>query len=164
MSKIILLITFQIHFIVGRGLEDGGYKTLNQQRNHIIHKTNHNSTKVKSETNFVHLEKLGELYYQNQKVEREPMRKWASDFHILTGNYPCIRGVTPIGLATALSVEDGHKFGCGIPYISGPPVVYSFGSHNQQDFETAIMQLRPDASIFTFELVRNITSFPNLTF
>jgi len=60
--------------------------------------------------------------------------------------------VIPIGLTSAGSIEDGHKFGCGIPFISGSPIVYSFGSHKQQDFETAILQLRPDASVFTFEL------------
>lgn len=120
-----------------------------------IHKGN-NSLEKQQKERYLHLEKLGELYYQSQKVERDRKKQWAADFHILTGNYPCIRGVTPIGLETPESIEDGHKFGCGIHAISGPPIVYSFGSHKQQDFETAIKQLRPDSSIYTFELVADM--------
>lgn len=115
-----------------------------------------NETKIENREKYMHFEKLGELYYQSQKVEREKKRQWAHEFHILTGNYPCVRGVNPIGLSTAASIEDGHKFGCGIPSISGSPIVYSFGSHRQQDFETAMLQIRPDSSIFTFELVADM--------
>lgn len=68
-------------------------------------------------------------------------------------NFPCIRGVTPIGLPTPQSIGDGHKFGCGIQAISGNPIVYSFGSNKEQDFELAFKKIRPDAEVHTFELV-----------
>jgi hypothetical protein len=71
-------------------------------------------------------------------------------------NFPCIRGVIPIGLNTADSIEDGHKFGCGIFDISKKPIVYSFGSHLQQDFEYPMLELRPDAEIHTFEIIHEM--------
>lgn len=97
-----------------------------------------------------HLEDLGELYYQNQKKERNMATH--EEFIKIGAHFPCVRGVTPIGLSDELSVKDGHKFGCGIHAISAGPIVYSFGSNQQQDFELAFLKLRPDAKIFTFEL------------
>lgn len=119
----------------------------------IKHKHGRNFDKQREQIEHIkHLEKLGELFYQNQKVERKSTWQWAADLNALNGNFPCIRGTTPIGLESPESIKDGHKFGCGINFISGPPIVYSFGSNRQQDFETAMKQLRPDSSIFTFEI------------
>lgn len=97
------------------------------------------------------LEHLGELYYDEQKDER--VYKVADDFNRIKPNFPCIQGVTPLGSATKESIVDGHKFACGIHAITGPPIVYSFGSNQQQDFEEAILRIRPDAKIFVYELI-----------
>lgn len=96
------------------------------------------------------LEKLGELYYDEQKDER--FYKVSDDFNRIKPNFPCIYGVIPLGSADRESVVDGHKFACGLHAIVGPPIVYSFGSNQQQDFEEAILRLRPDAQIFVYEL------------
>ncbi len=97
------------------------------------------------------LETLGELYYEDQKDER--VYKIANDFQRLKPNFPCIFGVIPLGTAEKSSIDDGHKFACGLHFISGGPVVYSFGSNRKQDFELSILKLRPDASIHIFELI-----------
>jgi hypothetical protein len=41
---------------------------------------------------------------------------------------------------------------CGLFDVKLTPIVYSFGSNNQQDFEKSILQYRPDSRIFTFEI------------
>jgi len=99
------------------------------------------------------LEHLGDLYYEAQKDER--VFKIAVDFKRIAPNYPCVLGVIPVGLSSADSVSDGHKFACGIHAIEQKPIVYSFGSHQQQDFELAFLKLRPDAQIFVFEIDPN---------
>jgi hypothetical protein len=71
-------------------------------------------------------------------------------FHKQGANHPCFRGVVPIG--THLSIMDGHKYGCGLYYISEAPIVYSFGSFNKQDFEESMLLIRPDSQIFVYEL------------
>ena len=98
-------------------------------------------------------ERLGELYYENQK-ETYAINKMGPLIE-LNPTFPCVRGVVPIGLDTAASIFDGHKFGCGIKDIKGPPIVYSFGCNLKMDFEDAIKQLRPDARIFTYEIMAN---------
>jgi hypothetical protein len=102
------------------------------------------------------LEHLGELYYQSQMKERSS--KIAEEFKRMNSNFPCVLGETPLGSADDASVDDGHKFACGIHAISGSPIVYSFGSNQQQDFELAVLNIRPDAKIFVFELIP--TSLP----
>jgi hypothetical protein len=97
------------------------------------------------------LEHLGELYYDEQKDER--FYKVSDDFNRIKPNFPCVHGITPLGSATKESIVDGHKFACGLHAVSGPPVVYSFGSNRQQDFEQALLRLRPDAKIFVYELI-----------
>ena len=62
-------------------------------------------------------------------------------------------GISPIGNNETTSIEDGHKFACGLHAIRGSPVVYSFGSNQRQDFELGILELRPDAKIFVFEIL-----------
>ena len=74
------------------------------------------------------------------------------DFKRIAPNYPCVLGVVPVGLSSPESVSDGHKFTCGIHAIERQPIVYSFGSHQQQDFELAFLRLRPDAEIHIFEI------------
>lgn len=96
------------------------------------------------------LEQLGDLYYEAQKDERS--FKIAVDFKRIAPNYPCVLGVVPVGLSSPESVSDGHKFTCGIHAIERQPIVYSFGSHQQQDFELAFLRLRPDAEIHIFEI------------
>ena len=61
-------------------------------------------------------------------------------------------GVIPLGSDSTESVFDGHKFSCGIYAIQGPPIVYSFGSFRNQEFELAFLRLRPDAKIYVFEI------------
>ena len=101
----------------------------------------------------IHAEKLGELYYQNQLKERE--RDLPKAFIHLNPNYPCVHGVVPIGEDSARSVSDGHKFSCGIQQIKSDPIVYSFGSAQQQDFEMAILHQRPDARIWTHDILES---------
>jgi len=112
-----------------------------------------------------YLEKISELYYQAQKVERFAVVHY--DFLRVRSNYPCIYGVYPIGDDSEGSVFDGHKFACGVKAINGPPIVYSFGSHLQFDFEMAILKLRPDAIIFTFEIsksqIAKVQPHPSIT-
>ena len=99
----------------------------------------------------IHAEKLGELYYQNQLTERNKSLSYNTFIH-LNPNYPCVHGVVPLGEDTAKSAKDGHKFSCGIMHIKSEPIVYSFGSNKQQDFEMAILHQRPDARIWTHDI------------
>ena len=100
-----------------------------------------------------HAEKLGELYYQNQLKERE--KDLPKAFIHLNPNYPCVHGVVPIGEDTPKSISDGHKFSCGIQQIKSEPIVYSFGSNQQQDFENGILHRRPDALIWTHDVLES---------
>lgn len=102
-------------------------------------------------TTLMELEGLGELYYADQKDER--YYRIAEDFQRLKPNFPCVLGVTPLGNAGKASIDDGHKFACGLHAISEKPIIYSFGSNQQQDFEQAVLRYRPDAQIFVFELI-----------
>lgn len=112
-----------------------------------------------------HEEKLAELYrnypydyvskynrFANHNIRK---RNWCHDYEKVTPDFPCLRGVTPIGFDTYESIDDGHKFGCGIGYISNDPIVYSFGSNQQQDFELAFLDLRPTSKIFTFDILES---------
>lgn len=102
----------------------------------------------------VHAEKLGERFYQNQLKERERSLNYNTFIH-LNPNYPCVHGVVPLGEDTASSARDGHKFSCGIMHIKSDPIVYSFGSNQQQDFEMAVLHQRPDARIWTHDLLES---------
>ena len=102
----------------------------------------------------LYAEKLGELYYQNQIKERRRSLNYNLFIH-LNPNYPCIHGVIPLGEDTPASVRDGHKFSCGIMQIKSNPIVYSFGSNQQQDFEMSVLNLRPDARIWTHDLLES---------
>ena len=101
----------------------------------------------------IHAERLGELYYQGQLKERE--KNLPKAFTQLNPNYPCVHGVVPIGEDTAKSIGDGHKFSCGIQQIKSDPIVYSFGSNQQQDFENGILHRRPDALIWTHDILES---------
>ena len=116
--------------------------------------SNHHSKKQLQ----VHAEKLGELYYQNQLKEREKSLTYNAFIH-LNPNYPCVHGVVPLGEDTPGSAYDGHKFSCGIMHIKTDPIVYSFGSNQQQDFEVAVLHQRPDARIWTHDLLES--NLPN---
>jgi Methyltransferase domain len=107
----------------------------------------------------LHAEKLGELYYQNQLKERNGSLTYTAFIH-LNPNYPCVHGVIPLGEDTPSSAVDGHKFSCGIMHIKSAPIVYSFGSNRQQDFETAVLNLRPDARIWTHDLLESNLPLP----
>jgi Methyltransferase domain len=99
---------------------------------------------------------LAEQYFSNQLRERYVRVKrgggYECGFDFLNANFPCLYGEVPIGLDTHDSIVDGHKFACGIDHILGPPIVYSFGCNRQIDFETGILNARPDAIIHVFEL------------
>lgn len=99
-------------------------------------------------------EHRAELYYQNQKIERD-IDTQMTFYHNIGANFPCMYGTFPLGLESAKSIVDGHKYGCGIDKIPSTPVVYSFGSNRQQDFEKSFLQYRPDAKIFVFEITRH---------
>jgi hypothetical protein len=103
-------------------------------------------------------ETIAEKYYNRQKSERSRV---TDDFIHFNPNFPCVLGETPLGEDTPRSVEDGHKFGCGIPFISSVPIVYSFGSNRQQDFEASILRIHPNARIYTFELVESHIPAPH---
>ena len=68
----------------------------------------------------------------------------------MNADFPCIRGVLPVG--TEKSIDDGHKYGCGLQYIEGDPIVYSFGSNKSQEFELGMLYIRPDSKVFSFEI------------
>lgn len=107
----------------------------------------------------IKLEKLGSLYYNHQMRERN--LTYLHDLLAINPNFPCVRGVIPIGHATEESISDGHKFGCGIQSISSAPIVFSFGSNRQIDFEEAFLDLRPDSIIHIFEI--KASSMPNIS-
>jgi len=86
-----------------------------------------------------HQEKLAELYYENQKKERDYKNEVNSDALRLGSNYPCLYGANSIGMNTAISIVDGHKYTCGVNVIKGTPIIYSFGSDQRQDFEVAFL-------------------------
>ena len=119
---------------------------------HDVHQNEHRQHRhAFNKTVLADLEHLGELYYEDQKDER--VYKIADDFNRMKPNFPCVHGVTPLGNAGAESIRDGHKFACGLHAIDRAPIVYSFGSNQQQDFEEAVLRLRPDAKVYVFELV-----------
>lgn len=113
-------------------------------------------------------ERLGELYSRallnfthphaavakrrdrNIRKRPEVCSQWS-----VSPDFPCVRGVVPLGFDTAASIEDGHKFACGVAHISGNPIVYSFGSNRKQDFELSFLQHRPDAHVFTFDVLES---------
>ena len=102
----------------------------------------------------LHAEVLGERYYQYQLGERARSLTYNA-FIYLNANYPCIHGVIPLGEDSGASAVDGHKYSCGIMHIKGDPIVYSFGSNRQQDFEFAVLHQRPDARIWTHDILES---------
>jgi len=103
-----------------------------------------------NETVYEELEALGDAYYFEQKDERYMMI--ADDFKRINPNYPCIYGTIPLGANTKEGIDDGHKFTCGIHFIKGEPIIYSFGSCKDQTFELSLLKYRPDAKIYIFEI------------
>lgn len=95
-------------------------------------------------------EQVAELYYQNQLAERNITE--SNFYQKLGANYPCVYGTFPVGLDSQHSIADGHKYACGLLSIRGKPIVYSFGSNRQQDFETSILKYRPDSLVYVFEI------------
>ena len=104
---------------------------------------------------YLRQEMLSELYYQNQKKELKVQLDSFQDFLHINANWPCIAGYTLLGNESASSIYDGHKYACGLQSIKGAPIVYSFGSHKQTDFEDSLVEIRPDASVHVFELLKN---------
>lgn len=92
------------------------------------------------------LEARSETFYNRQKLERR--QDVGPDIAKLVSRYPCIRGMVPVG-----TFNDGHKWVCGLHAIRGAPIVFSFGSFGQQDFELDLLTLRPDARVFVFEIM-----------
>jgi hypothetical protein len=103
----------------------------------------------------VHLEKLSEAYWFGQRDERASFSNWDDSFKRIQANYACLMGVIPLGSNSSSGIQDGHKFACGLHIINGPPIVYSYGSNKNQDFELAILELRPDSKIYIFEIDAN---------
>ena len=101
-------------------------------------------------THIANQEQLAELYYQHQLNERNDSHFNA--YRDIGANYPCIYGVNPVGLDTHASIQDGHKYACGLLHVKSQPIVYSFGSNRQQDFEKAILSYRPDSLIYVFDI------------
>lgn len=71
------------------------------------------------------------------------------EMHKVNPAFPCFFGVVPIGEPGRI---DGHKYACGLFDIRHAPIVYSLGSNLRQEFEAALLVLRPDAKIFIFEI------------
>lgn len=67
----------------------------------------------------------------------------------------------PVGFDSNESIDDGHKFACGVSFISSAPIVYSFGSNLQTDFERAFYDLRNDSKIYVFEIDK--TKIPTIS-
>jgi len=141
---------------------------MGHEHDHELHEhTNHHDNKL-----LAHEEKLAELYrnypydyvskynrFANHNIRK---RNWCHDYEKVTPDFPCLRGINPIGFDTKESIDDGHKFGCGIGYISNDPIVYSFGSNQQQDFELAFLDLRPTSKIFTFDILESHLPKPSV--
>lgn len=106
---------------------------------------------VMAASSYRHQEKLAERYYKNQLTERTRTENYTLYVH-LNANYPCIHGTVPVGADSEASTLDGHKFACGIHQIKSSPIVYSFGSNQQQDFEESILSYRPDTNIYTYDI------------
>eukprot|EP01041_Mallomonas_annulata_P010046 gene10046-20926_t len=95
---------------------------------------------------------LAELYYNHQKNERLEQYRMQGDFPHINANFPCLHGVTVLGVSTVNSIKFGHKYACGLHVIKNAPIVYSFGSNKKQDFELSVLNLRPDSKIFVYEI------------
>ena len=99
--------------------------------------TNNTQPVHKLEDHISDLMHLAELYDKYQRREERHQRRFKRHkWEKVIPNYPCFRGVVPIG--TEASIDDGRKFGCGVFLISSFPIVYSFGSFNMQDFEFGV--------------------------
>lgn len=103
-----------------------------------------------SDNFFQKQEHVSELYYERQKGERR--KHMEGDYLHINANFPCFQGVNALGLSDSYSVHFGHKYACGIHRIMGKPIVYSLGSNRKQDFEISVLQIRPDANIFVYEI------------
>ena len=92
------------------------------------------------EATILGFEKKSEEIYQLQKsAERKGDMTVGPDFSKLVSRYPCIRGMVPVGINSG----DGHKWVCGLRAITSAPVVFSFGSFGNQEFELDLLRLRP---------------------
>ena len=102
-------------------------------------------------------EMLSELYYTNQKIERNDAKfpVIPSVVHKFRPNYPCLAGTIPLGSGDTVgsTIRDGHQYACGLHAITGTPSVYSFGCYRKQDYEKSLLQHRPDAVVSIFELL-----------
>ena len=92
-------------------------------------------------------ERLAELFYKNQLGEREKATQMRFEYPHINANYPCFYGENAIGQPTSGSIDDGHKYACGLLAIKNPPIVYSFGSNSKQDFELGVLSLRPGCNV-----------------
>jgi hypothetical protein len=110
-----------------------------------------------NETIYEQLELKGEKYYNEQKDERYVLV--AGDINRVHPNFPCVYGTIPLGSETSQGIDDGHKFACGIQFIKGEPILYSFGSCKDQSFELSFLEYRPDAKVYIFEIDPN--NLPN---
>lgn len=106
---------------------------------------------TRSSIDYGTMEKMAELNYEQQltRIQGQIEVEEFSDIHV---NYPCLYGIIPVGDVSRKSVVDGHKYLCGVLLIKGAPIVYSYGSNNNQIFEKALLTLRPDSKIFVFDI------------
>lgn len=107
---------------------------------------------------FKRLERLGNLYEDSQRKKDNRTEPYGHILTTINPTFPCIRGVVPVGLDTPESINDGHKFACGVSYISSSPIVYSFGSDKRSDFEVAFYNMRNDSRIHIFEMKKELMS------
>eukprot|EP00596_Hydrurales_sp_CCMP1899_P010464 CAMPEP_0119052636 /NCGR_PEP_ID=MMETSP1177-20130426/73868_1 /TAXON_ID=2985 /ORGANISM="Ochromonas sp, Strain CCMP1899" /LENGTH=318 /DNA_ID=CAMNT_0007032273 /DNA_START=550 /DNA_END=1505 /DNA_ORIENTATION=- len=87
----------------------------------------------------------------SSSAPKGPMRSTHAAFH-RSSREPCIRGVVPIGSDSKVALTEGHKYGCGIHMIKSSPIVYSFGSNKNTEFEIDVLNLRSDANVWIYEL------------
>ena len=99
------------------------------------------------------LERRAGHYWQNQMDERTELMNPA--FLRMQPTWPCLAGVLPVGGESEAAIKDGHKYMCGLHVIDGPPIIYSYGSHLDDSFERAILDIRPDAKIYIYEIIKD---------
>mmetsp|Transcript_23138 Transcript_23138/g.22294 ORF Transcript_23138/g.22294 Transcript_23138/m.22294 type:complete len:332 (-) Transcript_23138:80-1075(-) len=144
------LIVLDLYLFTSCSGKQSIHTTSNTSMNHAFSSKHH----LISESSYKHQENVAELYYQNQLHERTKSENYTLFVH-LNANYPCIHGTSPAGTASSASIDDGHKFVCGIHRIKSSPIVYSFGSNKQQDFEESILYYRPDSKILTYDILES---------
>lgn len=116
---------------------------------------------MKIELNYMRIEQTAELIYRQQltRIEGQIEVEEFKNIHI---NYPCLYGTIPVGDKSTQSIKDGHKYLCGVNKIKGSPIIYSYGSSQNQIFELSLLSLRPDSKIYIFDVDESLLPPPSV--